>query len=444
MHGRPRAAEGDRSDPGHPGHEMYELVEDLFPICRSITGDGVRETLRRIDRLLPLDVYEVDTGTSVLDWTVPREWNIRDAYVADPDGNRLIDFRSSNLHVVSYSTPVRARMTLAELRPHLHTLPEHPAWIPYRTSYYREDWGFCLAHQELDRFKKGVEYEVVIDSSLEPGSLTYAEHVVSGRSDEEVLISTHVCHPSLANDNLSGIAVAAWLARSIGERTPRYTYRFLFIPGTIGSITWLARNRERVDRIRHGLVLTCVGDPGPATYKRSRQGDASIDRVAAHVLRHSGMEHALEDFEPYGYDERQFGSPGPDLPVGRFSRTPNGRYPEYHTSADDLDLVTPTALSDSLDRLLDIVGVLEDNAVYTNQNAWGEPQLGRRGLYEGVAGGGELPGYELALLWVLNQSDGSNSLLDIAERAGMPFPVIRRAANALVETDLLQAAGEQP
>ena len=436
--GRPGAAGGGPGDPGAAGREMYALIEELFPICRSITGDGVRETLRRIDELLPLEVQEVATGTRVLDWTVPEEWNIRDAYVADPDGNRLIDFRSSNLHVVSYSTPIRERMTFAELRPRLHTLPEHPDWIPYRTSYYTEDWGFCLAHRDLDRFRDDIEYEVVIDSSLEPGSLTYAEHVVPGSGDGEVLISTHVCHPSLANDNLSGIAVAVWLARALGERGPRHTYRFLFIPGTIGSITWLALNRDRVDRIRHGLVLTCVGDPGPATYKRSRRGNAPVDRAAAHVLGHSDMEHRIEDFAPYGYDERQYCSPGPDLPVGRLSRTPNGRYPEYHTSADNLDLVTPDALADSLRHVRAVVDVLEGGGTYRNRNPWGEPQLGRRGLYEGVAGGGELPGYEMALLWVLNLSDGEHSLLEIAERSGMAFAVIRRAADALLDVDLLE------
>lgn len=422
-----------------PGREMHRFMAELFPICRSITGEGVRETLRRIERLLPLDIQEVPTGTSVLDWTVPKEWNIRDAYVASPDGERLIDFGASNLHVVSYSVPVRKRMPFSELRPHLHTLPSHPDWIPYRTSYYVENWGFCLAHRDLERFRDDVEYDVVIDSSLEAGSLTYGEYTVRGEREEEVLVSTHICHPSLANDNLSGIAVAVWLARTLTDRSPRYTYRFLFIPGTIGSITWLALNRDTVGRIRHGLVLSCVGDPGPVAYKRSRQGNAPIDQAAAHVLRQGELDHLVEDFDPYGYDERQFCSPGPDLPVGRLSRTPNGRYPEYHTSADDLQLVTPQALAESLDQILEVVDVLEHDQVYRNLNPWGEPQLGRRGLYDGVAGGGDLPGYELALLWVLNQSDGSNSLLDIADRAGMPFSVIQRAADALAGADLLRA-----
>lgn len=422
------------------GQEMYALVEDLFPICRSITGDGVRETLRRLGALVPLEVHEVGTGTTVFDWSVPKEWNIRDAWIARPDGTRLIDFRESNLHVVSYSVPVRATMSLDQLRPHLHTIPDHPSWIPYRTSYYREDWGFCLSEEQLGRFEEGIEYEVVIDSTLEPGSLTYGELMLPGEEEGEILISCHICHPSLANDNLSGMAVATWMAREVMQRRNRFTYRFLFIPGTIGSITWLALNRERLARIRHGLVLTCLGDPGPLTYKRSRRGDAPIDRAVEHVLQHAAPGHSVMDFEPYGYDERQYCSPGFDLPVGRLSRTPNGRYPEYHTSADDLDLVTPNALADSLARILEAVDVLEHDAVYWNQSPWCEPQLGRRGLYEGTAAGKkELPGFELALLWVLNLSDGDHSLLDVAERSGLAFHLVKRAAEALRSVRLLGA-----
>lgn len=430
----------DPGDEGTAGREMYALIETLFPICRSITGDGVRDTLAELETHIGLDVHEVPTGTAVLDWTIPKEWNIRDAYIAGPDGERLVDFADSNLHVVSYSVPVQERMTLDQLRPHLHTLPEHPDWIPYRTSYYRESWGFCLSERQLARFRADVEYEVVIDSSLEDGSLTYAEHVMPGRTDEEVLISTHICHPSLANDNLSGVAVATWLAKSLVSQNLRYTYRFLFIPGTIGSITWLALNREAVNRIRHGLVITGVGDPGPVTYKRSRQGDALIDRAVSLVLQQHAPGSSIEAFEPYGYDERQYCSPGPNLPVGRLSRTPFGYYPEYHTSADDLDLVTPESLADSFEKIRAVFAVLENNRSYRNLNPWGEPQLGRRGLYQGIAGENELPGYELALLWVLNLSDGSHSLLDVAERAGMPFSVVRRAAEALQEAELLAPA----
>ena len=262
------------------GTEMFRFMEELFPICRSITGDGIRETLRRIGERIPLELHEVPSGTEVFDWTVPREWNIRDAYIEDPTGRRVVDLADSNLHVVSYSVPVDARMPLSELKEHIHTLPDQPALIPYRTSYYSEAWGFCMPHEKFQALEDG-EYVVRIDSSLEPGSLTYGECYLPGETEAEVLISCHCCHPSLANDNLSGIALATRLAKHLKGLSLRYSYRFLFIPGTIGSITWLARNEGRVDRIEHGLVVTCVGDSGNPTYKRSRRGDALIDRAAA-------------------------------------------------------------------------------------------------------------------------------------------------------------------
>lgn len=424
------------------GAEMHALIADLYPLCRSITGEGLRETLRRLQRLIPLEIHEVPSGTAVLDWTVPNEWNIRDAYVADGAGRRVIDFRQSSLHVLNYSTPIRTRMSLAELKPHLHTLPDHPDWIPYRTSYYAPAWGFCAAQRVVNGLPDG-EYEVVIDSTLAPGSLSYGELVIPGDTAEEVLFSCHSCHPSLANDNLSGLAVAVALARRLAALPRRrYTYRFLFIPGTIGSITWLATHAEVIPRIRHGLVLSCVGDAGPGgfTYKRSRRGDAPVDRAVAHVLRQAGVPHTLTDFVPYGYDERQYCSPGFNLAVGCFMRTPNGRYPEYHTSADDLTLVTPQALEGSLETLAAVVLVLEGDGRFVNTSPRGEPQLGKRGLYGSTGGGTHLPGFEFALLWVLNFSDGSHSLLDIADRAGMPFAQIRAAADALLAKGLLVAA----
>jgi aminopeptidase-like protein len=421
-----------------PGEWMHGLIRELYPICRSITGDGLRATLRRIAQDVPLTLHEVPTGTPVLDWTVPREWNIRDAYVANARGERVIDFRRSSLHVLNYSTPVRRRMTLAELRPHLHAMPAHPDWVPYRTSYYQEAWGFCLTQRQLDALPDG-EYDVVIDSSLEPGHLTYGEWVLPGRTTDEVLLSCHSCHPSLANDNLSGIAVATALARWLAASPRRLTYRLLFIPGTIGSITWLARNDAVIPRIKHGLVLSCVGDAGAPTYKRSRRGDALVDRAVEHVLATSGAPYRVRDFVPYGYDERQYCSPGFDLPVGCFMRTPNGEYPEYHSSADNLDLVRPASLLASYETLIAVLEVLEGDGRFVNLNPKGEPQLGRRGLYQ-QTGGTSLPGFEMALLWVLNYSDGSRSLLDIAQRAGMPFATIRGAADALRTAGLLAEA----
>lgn len=418
------------------GAGIYRLIEELYPIPRSITGDGVRRTLARIREEIPVTFHEVPTGTPVLDWTVPREWNIRDAYVADARGERVIDWRRSNLHVVGYSTPVRTRMTLESLRPHLHTLPDRPGWIPFRTSYYREDWGFCLAHDDYLRLREG-DYDVVIDATLAAGSLTYAELVLEGETTDEVLISTHICHPSLANDNVSGVALVTALARTLGAARRRYTYRFLFVPGTIGSITWLARNEATLERIRHGLVVVCVGDPGPFTYKRTRHGDTELDRAAVHVLRHAGSQHQIVDFSPWGYDERQYSSPGFDLPVGSLSRTPHGRYPEYHTSADNLDLLRPGALGESFATYLELIAVLEANRRYQSTNPKGEPQLGKRGLFRSVGGQGGLPS-ELPLLWVLNLSDGRHTLLDIADRAGLPFREIQTAADALAEVGLLK------
>jgi aminopeptidase-like protein len=421
------------------GEELYKLVAELYPICRSITGDGVRRTLEVVDREVGLVVHEVPTGTAVLDWTVPREWNVRDAWVAGADGRRVIDFRASNLHLLGYSVPVRATMPLAELKRHLFTIPEHPDWIPYRTSYYAERWGFCASQRLVDSLPEG-DYEVCVDATLADGHLTYGEHVVPGETDEEVLVTCHVCHPSLANDNLSGIAVATRLARLLGQGRPRYTHRFLFIPGTIGSITWLARNEDRVGHIRHGLVLACLGDPGRLTYKRSRRGDTEVDRAVAHVLASSGRPHELQDFTPYGYDERQFCSPGFDLPVGCLSRTPYARYPEYHTSADDLDLVRPEHLQDSLEACWEVLQVLDGNRRYLNLKPKGEPQLGRRGLYGSIGGRSDAEERQMAMLWVLNLSDGDHSLLDVAGRAGLPFALVAEVAGTLEDAGLLRRA----
>jgi aminopeptidase-like protein len=421
---------------------MYGFVTELFPICRSITGDGVRETLARIQKHVPVDIHEVPSGTRVFDWVIPQEWNIRQAWVKDPAGKKIIDLRNSNLHVLNYSVPVHATLSLENLKQHLYSLPEQADWIPYRTSYYNRNWGFCLPYNQLLALPEG-EYEVFIDSSLEDGHLTYGECYLRGETEAEVLTSAHICHPSLANDNLSGIAVAVFLAKHLSKLSLRYSYRFLFIPGTIGSITWLSSNESKVSRIKHGLVFTCLGDSGKFTYKKSRRGDTETDRAVAEILKKSGEAFELREFSPYGYDERQFCSPGFNLPVGCLMRTPHGQYPEYHTSADNLDFVRPEYLADSFSKCLAIVEIIERNRVYQNLNPKCEPQLGKRGIYSQIGGQKDGKLQELAMLWVLNLSDGNHTLLDIAERSSLEFDVVHNAAQMLLEHGLLQNAPKE-
>jgi aminopeptidase-like protein len=418
------------------GEEMYALIKKLYPICRSITGSGVEETLSLLAASLDIQVRRVPSGTAVFDWTVPKEWNIRDAFVRDPTGRKIIDFNHSNVHVVSYSQPVDKGVSLDELMQHVITLPEHPDWIPYRTSYYTDAWGFCAAHNAVRNLPEGT-YDVVIDSSLSDGDLVYGEYCKPGVRDDEVLISTHICHPSLCNDNLSGIALTAMLAKLLTNLPTEYTYRFLFIPGTIGSITWLSQNRARAHKIKHGLVATCVGDDGPFRYKHSRQGNAVIDRAVLHVLKHWAPGFLESDFSPYGYDERQYCSPGFNLKVGSLTRSSHGQYPQYHTSADDLAFVAPINLAQSLEVYARVLYCLEAYRTYVNLNPYCEPQLGRRGLYDAVGGHHSPDSFRMALLWVLNQSDGDHSVLDIAERSGIPFDVVAHAASALVGAQLL-------
>jgi len=428
--------------PEEAGNDMYRMISELYPLCRSLTGDGVRRTLASVARVVPLDMHEVPSGTQVFDWTIPNEWNVRDAWVKDRQGRRVIDFQVSNLHLLSYSVPIHRRVTLTELKEHLFTLPDRPDWIPYRTSYYTDNWGFCLSQRQMEALEDD-EYEVCIDATLEPGHLTYGECYLPGQTQDEVLLTTHICHPSLANDNLSGISLLAWLGARLSGLSLRYSYRLLFIPGTLGSITWLARNEAATARIKHGIVLSGVGDPGPLTYKRSRQGAADIDRCVAYVLGAAGDDHAIIDFTPYGYDERQFCSPGFDLPVGRLGRTPHGEYPEYHTSADDLEFVRPQALGDSLAKLLDVLAVVEDNRRFRNLKPMCEPQLGRRGLYRAIGATIDHQSVELGFLWMLNLSDGDHSVLDIARRSGLSFEMLVRAADLLLTHGLLEEVGDK-
>lgn len=422
--------------------DLWPSMQAMYPLCRSITGNGVRQTLDLIQKWIPLERTEVPSGTAVFDWEIPNEWNIRDAYIADQQGHRIVDFRVHNLHVVNYSAPVRRTMTREELEAHLYSLPDHPDWIPYRTSYYREHWGFCLRHRDREQLGSG-PFEVVIDSSLAPGSLTYAECVVPGITDAEALVYTHTCHPSLANDNLTGIAVVVALARALLDERPRLTWHFIFGPGTIGSLAWLSRNEQRLERVQAGLTVGLLGDSGALTYKRSRRGDCVTGRVARYVLDRLASSARIVDFEPYGYDERQFCSPGFDLPVGRLTRSPNGQYPEYHTSADNLDFVQPACLAESIRILANMIAVIDENRRLRNLSPKGEPRLGKRGLYGSI--GGTAPGaFEHALLWVLSLSDEKHDLLAIAERSGLDFELVGRAAVALEGAGLAITLDEEP
>ncbi|HLO59722.1 MAG TPA: DUF4910 domain-containing protein [Bacteroidales bacterium] len=416
---------------------MIDFIKELYPICRSITGDGLRQTLKLIKDQIPVVLHEVPTGTKVLDWEIPNEWNIRDAYLKDSSGNKVIDFRKLNLHVLNYSTPVNSKMNLTELRPHLFSIPEKPELVPYRTSYYSPNWGFCLSQDQLQTLKDGT-YEVVIDSDLKPGSLTYAELLIKGQVEDEVLISTHTCHPSLCNDNLSGIAVCTELAKWVLKSNPYYSYRFLFIPGTIGAITWLARNEDKIQKIKYGLVTSLLGIDSVFTYKKSRRGDTRIDRIVEHVLASKGLPFKIIDFIPYGYDERQFCSPGFNMPVGNLTRVPFGEYPEYHTSADNFDLISEKGLQDSLEVFKEVVLNIEADRKYINQFPKGEPQLGKRGLYDNIGGRNDSKTLQLAFLWVLNYSDGEHSLTDIAVLSGLKTSLIAEAAEMLKSKGLIK------
>lgn len=425
------------------GEEIYALVEQIFPICRSITGDGVRQTLEILRRHVDIEMHEVPSGTRVFDWVVPLEWNIRDAWIKAPSGERVVDFAVSNLHVLNYSRPVHTRLPLEDLKEHIYTLPEQPDAIPYRTAYGGDRWGFCMTHRQFQALEDGI-YEVMIDSSLAEGSLTYGEAFHRGATDQEVLISTHICHPSLANDNCSGLALLTCLIKRIQTLKTRHSYRFLFGPGTLGAISWLARNPTLGLSVKHGIVLSCVGDGGGPTYKKTRSGDAHIDRAFVHVLKHASSHPNILDFFPYGYDERQFCSPGFNLPVGLFQRSQFGTFPEYHTSKDNLDFVRPEHLASSYKMLASVLQIIECDSYFVSTNPFCEPQLGRRGLYASVGGEKGISERSMAMLWVLNLSDGMHSLLDIAERSGLPFAVIAEVAGALAAKGLLTEGGPLP
>lgn len=417
------------------GHTLLEMCESLYPICRSITGDGVRQTLRELQKVIDLEIKEVPSGTQVFDWTVPQEWNLRRAFIEGPDGARVVDSAEHNLHVVSYSYPVDTHLSLEELNQHLHSLPETPNLIPYRTSYFDDSWGFCLTDKLRESLPAG-DYRVVIDSEVKDGSLTYGEYFIPGTSEQEYLVNTHICHPSLANDNLSGISVAAHLAKYFASRpTQRYGLRFVFVPGTIGAITWLALNQDKYARIRAGVVLSGVGDRGSFTYKNSRRGDGVLDRLFAARIAAEGGD--IRPFMPYGYDERQYCSPGINLAVGCLMRTPYSEYPEYHSSGDNIDLLSYRSLEETLKLCVDVLVSAQHDTTYISRNQMCEPQLGKRGLYDHIGGDNQAKELQLGLLWMLSYSDGAHSLLDIHQLSALPVDLLSRAAALLVNAELL-------
>jgi len=419
---------------------MDELLQRLFSICRSITGEGIRKTMNIIAEHVPLSIMETPSGTQVFDWQIPDEWNISDAFIKDEAGQRIIDFQKSNLHVVNYSIPIHKVMTLNALRPYLHTLPDQPQAIPYMTTYYEKKWGFCLTHEQYKTLRSDVNYEVCINSSLTPGVLTIAEAILPGETDREILFSTYCCHPSLANNELSGPIIVTALykyLRSLPKR--RYTYRFYYGPETIGALVFLDKRGDHLkQKMDAGFVVTCCGDAGPFTYKKVRRPDTLLDKSILHVLKFSRVAHKILEFFPTGSDDRQYCAPGFDLPVGTLMRSMYGTYPEYHTSLDNLEFVSSDSLLETLRVYINCIHVLEHNRYYRNLKPFGEPMLGKYGLYHSLGGQKNQGNFTKQLRYILNYSDTHHDLLDIANLLEQPMWECETAVARLLEAHLLE------
>jgi len=416
------------------GNDIHALAKRLWPINRSITGDGVRETLSILKEILPeLVTYEVPSGTQVFDWTIPKEWRVNDAYIVTPSGKRICEFKKNNLHLVGYSTPIRSRLSLSELQNHLYSLPNQPNAIPYITSYYKERWGFCLTHEERECLEDG-EYEVFIDSELFDGGLTYGEVLIKGEASKEVFISTYVCHPSMANNELSGPCVTTFLAKKLkGLGRTKYSYRLIFIPETIGSITYLSKNIEHLKKsVVAGFNVSCVGDNRDYSYLPSRNGNTLSDQVAKHVLKYTCSTYKSYTWSDRGSDERQYCAPGIDLPIASIMRTKYGKYDEYHTSLDDLiNVVTAEGLEGGFNAIWNAIEALERN-VYPKVKVLCEPQLGKRGLYPTLST--KASGAEVRLMMdLITWSDGTRSLIEIAELCSSPiwelYPIVDKLSS---------------
>jgi len=421
--------------------KIENYFDGLWPITRSLTGNGNRETLKILSELIDLEITEVPSGTQCFDWNVPPEWNIKEAWIKDSKGNKIVDFSENNLHILGYSEPFQGKLSFNELKPHLYTLPDQPDLIPYLTSYYKRRWGFCLSHNQLVQLEQNETYEVFIDSTLdENGSMTIGEAIIKGKSDEEILFSTYICHPSLASNELSGPLVSAFIYNKLKEqRELKYTYRFIFVPETIGSIYSLSVKGEYWKKnLKAGLVITCIGDDGKFTYKRSRIGNSLPDRVVETILNQTESEFNLVDFFPSGSDERQYCSPGFNLPVGSLMRTMYGKYPEYHTSADNKNYVSFEAMEKSIQKYLDVIELIEKNEKYINKMPYCEPQLGKRGLYPTLGSQKGTQDFVKAMMWILNLSDGENDLITISEKSKIPVKDLIPIVDKLIENGILE------
>lgn len=418
--------------------EMYELCERLFPICRSITGDGVRKTLQMLVEVYgnEINIHEVPTGTKVFDWTVPKEWNIKEAYIENSKGQRVIDFKNNNLHVVGYSLPVDKFVDLQELKSVVYTQPDQPDAIPYVTSYYKECCGFCMSQNQLDKLPEDT-YHIVIDSELKEGSLTYGEIIIPGDTEEEVFLSTYICHPSMANNELSGPVVATFLAKWLNLLVKRrYTYRIIFIPETIGAITYLSKNLQYLkEHVIAGFNLSCVGDNRTFSYVESRYGDTLADKAAKNVLSFYYPDYKTYSFLKRGSDERQYNAPGVDLPVCAICRSKYGEYPEYHTSKDNLELISPEGLLGAYEVYQQCILSLENNYSY-KINVLCEPQLGKRGLYPTTSQKGTYDAVKVMIDFIA-YADGSNDLIDISNIIGVPVNELLTVIEKLEKVDLL-------